>query len=198
MSVSNGYATVEDLRARLSVADTDDEQIFENVIEAASRAIDNYTHRRFWKDINDTTRIYTTSTPDRLRVDDLVSITTLKADENQDRVYESTWATTDYDLDPVNADLDNKPFTTITVAPLGRYTFPTGARAVQIVGKFGWPAVPDPINEATLIQAARIYRRKDSPFGVAGTAEFGQLRLLSRLDPDVELLVAPFRVVLVG
>jgi hypothetical protein len=193
LSITNGYCTAEDLRQRLGITDTDDEQIFENVIEAVSRSIDNYCRRRFYA--TSETRVYTARCETYIRVDDLLTVTTLKTDATGDRVYETTWATTDYDLDPANASLDGRPYTKVCVSPLGRYRFPTShTRGVQIVGSFGYASTtPDVVNEACLIQAARIFRRKDSPFGVAGTPEFGQLRLLSRLDPDVELLVAPLR-----
>lgn len=53
---------------------------------------------------------------------------------------------------------------------------------------------PEPaVVKATLIQAQRLYRRKDSPFGIAGSpGAGGELRLLQRMDPDVETLIRPF------
>lgn len=49
------------------------------------------------------------------------------------------------------------------------------------------------IVRATLIQAQRLYRRKDSPFGVVGSPNAGgELRLLQRMDADVEALIRPF------
>lgn len=56
-------------------------------------------------------------------------------------------------------------------------------------------AVPVSIHFATLVQAARLVKRRDAPFGVVGSPEMGnELRLLARLDPDVEVLVANHRV----
>lgn len=50
---------------------------------------------------------------------------------------------------------------------------------------------PASVKLATLIQAARFFKRKDSPFGIAGSAEMGnELRLQSKLDPDVAVLVS--------
>jgi hypothetical protein len=52
--------------------------------------------------------------------------------------------------------------------------------------------VPEPwpthIEQATLIQAARLYKRRNSPEGVAGFGEMGVVRV-STLDPDVEALI---------
>lgn len=50
--------------------------------------------------------------------------------------------------------------------------------------------VPGPVELACLIQASRWFKRKDAPFGIAGSPELGsELRLLSKLDPDVEVLL---------
>jgi hypothetical protein len=46
---------------------------------------------------------------------------------------------------------------------------------------------------ATKIQASRLFVRRQSPFGIAGSPEIGTVRLGSRLDPDVEVLLRPFR-----
>jgi hypothetical protein len=46
---------------------------------------------------------------------------------------------------------------------------------------------------ATKIQAARLFIRRQSPFGIAGTPELGTVRLSAKLDPDVQALIAPFR-----
>jgi hypothetical protein len=46
---------------------------------------------------------------------------------------------------------------------------------------------------ATLIQATRLFARKQSPFGIAGAPDMGVVRLSSRLDADVEVLARPFR-----
>jgi hypothetical protein len=51
--------------------------------------------------------------------------------------------------------------------------------------------VPAAVKLATEIQAERFFKRRDAPFGVVGSAEFGNFaRLLNKLDPDVELLIS--------
>lgn len=50
--------------------------------------------------------------------------------------------------------------------------------------------VPASIKLACEIQAERYFKRRDAPFGVLGSPEFGTFtRLQSVLDPDVELLL---------
>lgn len=60
--------------------------------------------------------------------------------------------------------------------------------------------IPPGVHVAALIQSSRLFHRKDSPYGIAGSpAEGSELRLLARLDPDVDALLSPYRVaVIVG
>ena len=58
---------------------------------------------------------------------------------------------------------------------------------------------PGPIVEATIIQTARLWRRKDSAFASAtGFPETGQARVFNRLDPDVILLLGQYAKLAVG
>jgi hypothetical protein len=55
---------------------------------------------------------------------------------------------------------------------------------IRVTAVFGWPAVPADIIWAAQMQANRLYRRKGSPEGIAGSAEWGLTRIPA-LDPDV-------------
>ena len=52
---------------------------------------------------------------------------------------------------------------------------------------------PGPIVEAAVIQAQRIHRRKDAPFGVVGAPDLGPLVPLPPMDQDVKQLLSPYR-----
>lgn len=52
---------------------------------------------------------------------------------------------------------------------------------------------PGPVVEATRIQAARIFQRAHTPFGVQGSAEMGTVAVISRVDPDVKMLLQHYR-----
>lgn len=55
--------------------------------------------------------------------------------------------------------------------------------------------IPAGIKYACLIQASRLVKRKDAPFGVAGSPAMGsEMRLLDRLDPDVVVHARPHKV----
>lgn len=193
MAVTNGYCTVAELKAWSDIPDTNDDAIMETVINSVSRWIDDYCWRRFYKNTEDETRYYTAQGGLVIYTDDIVSITTLKTDDDGDRTYETTWAATDYDLLPYNATLLGVPYTKIEVSTEGDYTFPRVRKGVQIVGVFGWDSVPATIKQATLIQCHRIFKRKNSPYGVAGTTQLGVLQLIPNLDSDVKLMLDPFK-----
>ena len=129
-------------------------------------------------------------------VEDLLTVTTLKTDADGDRTYESTWATTDYDLEPYNAPRASpaRPYTRIVTAPNGVYTFPSIRKGIEIAGSWGFLATTPPaVKEACLLQCVRLFMRKDTPFGVTGSAEMGHLSVIPKLDPDVKLLLDPFK-----
>ena len=151
----NLYASLYQMKIHMAMSNTVAEAILEGtvddarllrILEAVSREIDVYCGRRFF--VESRARYFdgrrTTDDGRRgyygIRVDDLLSVTTLKTDEDGDRVYEVTWATTDYDLEPVNALYESPPgpYTRICPAPLGDYSFPSGARAIEIVGSWGF------------------------------------------------------------
>ncbi len=187
--MANEYAELSELRSMRGITDgnTDQDGDLQRALTRASRAIDDRTGRRFYADADASARTYRTA--GRLAaadgrwllvVDDIAdtSITVELGDG-------TAWtAHTDYELDPENAIARGR-----AVTGLARASWP--ASRVRVTARWGWPAVPDPIAEATLLLANRRFMRRDSPEGVAGLAQEGPVRV-SRFDPDIEDLVAPY------
>lgn len=158
MTITNGYATLAEFKSWVAVrglagsvgTDTSDDAVIETLIEAASRYFDHETGKRFYLNSMDETRYYTAEDPYEVNIDPMGSITTLSVDYNGVRSYTDLVAA-DYDLMPLNAALDGLPWTTITINTVlsGAY-FPTGVKGVKILGKFGHPATPFDVKEATL------------------------------------------------
>ena len=69
--------------------------------------------------------------------------------------------------------------------------FPTELEnTVQITAKFGWPAIPDDVEKACLVQAAQLFKASDAVFGgVAIGMDGGVLRVRSSLNPMAEGLL---------
>lgn len=200
MAISNGYCSLEELQDRLRLTGTVaggqnlDAAMLESLITSASRQIDGWMGRRFYAA---TETRYPVVRGGRILLDqDLLSVTTLKTDEDGDGTYEVTWSsTTDYWLAPVDAATDGMPYSEIRLnRDLGRYSFPTGERAVQLVGSFGYNATgshPAPIREACLRLAERLYKLRDAPLGVTGSVELGVVRVST--DRDLQEMLWPYR-----
>ena len=115
----------------------------------------------------------------------LLTVTSVATDADYDNDFETVWATTDYDLLPINAALDNQPYRTFRVLPTGANQLPVGVRTLQIVGTWGeYAAAPPVIQEATILVVNRWFKRKDTPFGVMGDPAIGMMHIAA-VDPDV-------------
>ncbi|MDO8704075.1 MAG: phage head-tail connector protein [Sulfuricaulis sp.] len=275
------YQNLVDMKTALGITDTTDDARLLAALESVSRWIDNYCQRHFF--VITATRTFTAIVKDYLDLEgaepDLLSITSLKADEDDDWDYDNTWDTGDYHLLPFN----DFPKRRVKTKAGGSYRFSSQEEGVQIVGQWGYGngqsatpyedsqtttaeeldasetgvdvtdatptggidlvagmtilveseqmyiksvatntltvvrgvngttatthataktvyvyRYPQPVVEACMIQTSRIFRRKDAPFGITGSAEFGQATFIARLDPDVRTLLDVYRVIPVG
>jgi len=193
VAITNGYATLAEVKAALRIADTLDDSLLEMAVESASRLVDGYCGRIFYN-AGTVTRIYTPNDVLTVELDDFVSISTFKSSTNADAVFDQTWAATDYQLEPLNNLADGVAFPYYRARAVGDYLLTTSGEdaTVQVVGVAGWSAVPVQVKQATIIQAMRIFKRLDSPLGIT-FGELGAMRVSTRLDPDVAQLVEPLR-----
>lgn len=136
------YATIDALKTIGSITGTGDDAQRRRLLEAASEEFDKVLRRTFrtyldtyYLSPEDVTSVLLDREITGLG---LLSVTTLKTDRDGDRVYETTWATTDYDLLPLNAANQKKPFWEIAKAPNGVQSFPKLVRGLEIVGKWGY------------------------------------------------------------
>ena len=202
MTITNGYATRNQTKAalRIGTADTIDDDLIDNCVGAASRLIDGYCNRRFWQTGTAEARVYQAEDSFYCSIDDIAGTAlTLKTSTQADGTFDLTWSRSDYQLEPLNGNLDGLTWSYDKIRAVGDYLFPTvnanyGEQAlVQVTAIFGWPSVPEPITQATIIQASRIFKRYDSPLGVAGFGDLGAIRVSRFLDPDMAQLVEPYR-----
>jgi hypothetical protein len=125
-----------------------------------------------------------------LKVPDLISITTLKFDDTSDGTFETTIASTEYELDTTRLAAG---FPWDTVRLLNR-RYPTGKRrrTIEIVGSWGFATLPDPIVQACELLAARFAQRPSSAlFGVQSFGELNSQQIRSS-DPDYMRLIGPY------
>jgi len=205
MALLNPYCQTEELRDHLR----DDgakltTSLLERAINASSRAVDHHCGRgidgsvgQFWQDASVTTRTYVVEDPRKVRVDDISTRTGLVVKTGSDGVtFPTTLASTEYLLEPRNADTAGAaaiPYAFWIIRSVNGW-FPRHATCLptlQVTSRFGWSAIPSEANEATILKAASLFKRKDAPFGVAGFGDFGVVRI-TRNDPDVMELLSPF------
>jgi hypothetical protein len=198
MAISNGYATLNQVKAaaRIGTADTVDDDLLEIAIESASRLIDGYCERRFFT-AGTETRFFSARNSYVCVLDDLAGTAiTVQTSSGLDGIYDETWAVTDYQLEPLNRTASGLSFPITQLRAVGDYIFPydyVGETAVKVTGVYGFgTAVPKSVQQATIIIALRQFKRYDSPLGVAGFGDIGAVRV-SRFDPDMQMLLAPFR-----
>ena len=195
MAITNGYATLAEVKAALRISDTIDDTLLETAIESASRLVDGYAGRNFYS-AGSAVRYYAPATNIITEIDDLQTLTSLEVSGNLNGTFDQTWSATDYQLEPLNGKVDGLtgwPYTTIRA--VGQFAFGTniGEASVKVTGVWGWAAVPTAVKQATVIQASRIFKRLDSPLGVLSSPDLGYIRVGTRLDPDVQQLVEPYR-----
>lgn len=195
MAITNGYCTLAEIKASLNITDSVDDTALESAVTAASRMIDDYTERFFY--VNGSvgspvTRYYTALDPYTINIDDITTVSEVATDDNFDRTFGTVWSTTDYMVEPINNPIKSWPYN--RVLAIGSYIFPYQLpQSVRVKGVWGFSAIPAEVNMAALIQSSRLFGRRQSPFGIAGSPDLGTVRLYSRLDADVEVLLRPYR-----
>lgn len=193
MAISQGYTTLASVKAILRITDSVDDALLEECIESASRQIDTHCERIFT--FGTATRVYAPNDSFVTEIDDLISLTSLKTSSDADGVYDTTWSTSDYQLEPLNGLVGGMKAPYTHIRAVGDFTFSDvgGEATVQVTGVFGYgTAIPTDIKQACNLLAIRQFKRYDSPLGVAGFGDIGVVRV-SRVDPDIDALLAPYR-----
>lgn len=192
------YASLAELKHALApgITDSVDDAELELALSAASRAIDTYCGRQFGRLESAAARYYqsTSAGTAAVVIDDLMDTTGLVVKTGSGDGTFPTTLTLDSQvrLFPWNAAADGRPY--IMLVGIGGTRWTRGERTVEVTARWGWSAVPAQVKQACLLQAARIFRRKDAPFGILGSPELGsEIRLLSSLDPDVAVLLGGLR-----
>jgi len=193
MAITNGYATLSEIKASARITDSIDDSLLELAVESASRMIDSYTQRYFYN-AGTATRLFVPQDNYVTEIDDAITITQIETSDGDD--FGTTWATKDYQLEPLNGTVDGltgHPTTRIRAVDDFLFNVLAGEATVRVTGTWGWASVPVAVKQATIIQASRIFKRNDSPLGVAGFGDMGVIRVGSQLDPDVRQLVEVYR-----
>lgn len=204
MTLTNAYATLAQLRSHLGyeVTETKDDERLELALNAASRQIDGYCGWRFWQDATVVAREYEPDGPYCVDVPEGISTTTgliVKVDYGDDGTYDTTLTIgTDFLLAPRNAQSATplRPYAEVAIIRSSSNWFPCsayGRSLVQITAKFGWPAVPDDITQACLIQAAQQAEARNAVFGAIALGDTAARNVGASLNPMAKALCSPYQ-----
>lgn len=192
MAWAPDYVTLAEQKNFMRIVDAVDDVEIGIAITAASRAIDDHCNRQFGKVAAPEQRLYT-AWPDYDRgrwvvdIDDLQTVVGLVVGVT------AVAGVVSYDLEPINAVLEGMAWTRLSVRSDSAVQ-PTGAEhEMAITAPWGW-TTPVPVKQATYLQSSRFHSRRDSPYGIAGSPDQGsEMRLLSRVDPDVGVSLRAYR-----
>lgn len=149
----------------------DDARVWVPLLEAASRLVEQHCGdpkhgpRVFNQSVAPETREIEPTTWRTLSIDDVVSLDHVYVDTDGTGAFSTEVPSTDYLLKPFNAVARGDPFVRLELLPYSRqgyfpgYVFP-GLQfplfRVRLEGTFGWPSVPSPIREATIMLARQM------------------------------------------
>jgi hypothetical protein len=196
VTLTNAYAALDDLYAELNITSAQYDTKLEAALNAASRQIDGYTGRFFYQDSAVTVSTYYSDDYLECSTDDISTTTGLivKIDNDDDGTFETTLTlNTNYILLPTNAanSWPAMPYTTIRLVDYGQTVFPqwsSGRPNTQVTAKFGFPAIPDDVAKACLIQATMLFKSSDAAMGGL-SFESGILRMRDTLNPMAAALL---------
>ena len=192
MAISNGYATLLQIKSAIGISDGIDDPMLEMAIESASRQIDSYTERYFYN-AGTATKIFAPLDEWVCPTEDFITLTQVQTSEDGES-WDTTWGTEDWQAEPLNGRAGGLVTSYTQIRAVEDYLFPyrQGEATVRLTGTWGWSATPIAITQATIILASRIFKRLDSPLGII-SGELGSMRVGFRLDPDVQHLIEPYR-----
>lgn len=185
MALGDPYASLAELKTRLGISDTADDDGLTQAVNTASRWIEGYCRRQFNKTTTASARIYYPEHCGLVLVDDIHTTTDLviKTDAGGDGTYETTVSSSNYELAPLNGIVDGESGWPYWKVRAVNTTFPTGTgrASVQVTAQWGWNAVPAGVKEACLIIAQETAKLKDTYGGAAG---FGEMEMVVRRAPQ--------------
>ena len=192
MAISNGYASLLQIKSAIGISDGIDDPMLEMAIESASRQIDSYTERYFYN-AGTATKIFAPLDEWVCPTEDFITLTQVQTSEDGES-WDTTWGTEDWQAEPLNGRAGGLVTSYTQIRAVENYLFPyrQGEATVRLTGTWGWSATPIAITQATVILASRIFKRLDSPLGII-SGELGSMRVGFRLDPDVQHLIEPYR-----
>lgn len=190
------YITVAEASAYLQIpaGDTVDNVELQVWVTSASRAIDRYCNRQFGQLAAPAVRVYQRPA----FYDPIEGLWCQEIDDVQDitaaTVNGVAFASSGAVMLPRNAPADGLPWEAIGYPTMPLLTAPGAPVLSTLSMRWGWAAQPAQVGGACRLQVSRWNFRRSAPAGIAGSPDSGsEMRLLSRLDPDVKTTLLGLR-----
>lgn len=183
MAVTDGYCTLQELKAYMVVTTVSHDAVLETAINTASRAIDQHCGRRFAKDVSATARTYGVDDRYCVATDDFWTTSGLivKTDDDDDATFETTWAAAEYELAPANgmvSGLTGFPYWRVRAVNSRRFpTLTKRTQVVQVTAQWGWNAVPSAVYQSCLELAKDAFKAREATASIIGNETFGVVRI---------------------
>jgi hypothetical protein len=177
--IANQYVSVEEMKDTLSLSgEAFADQDIARALEAASNVVDDMTGSGPFTLSAATARKFTPVSDVYLRVGRVSAITAFTQEG-------TAWVQgTDYYIDGGD-----------TIRILNGKRFTRSPQSVSITADWGYASAPAEIKEAVLIIATQLLRRaREAPFGILATSLDGPAIRIGRSDPQVDLLLAGYKV----
>ncbi len=128
---NRSYSSLTELKGSLGITSSTDDKVMLSALEGATLEIEKYCQRKF--NVEYATKYYAGA--NRLWVNDLLTVSTLKTDTDGNASFETVYTTSDYVLFPLN----EYPKTYIEPSDNSDYgAFTSGKKGVEIVGFWGY------------------------------------------------------------
>lgn len=198
------YATPAELRGHIDMETTTEDGRLEEIVSAASAAIDRLCNRPlgFLATMAASTKVYPGSSKPYQLIDECVSITLVEVKDSITDDDYVEWAATDWTActgDYNYPDFNSLPYTMLVCTPNGDYSVFTSGRysdrwqapTVRVTARWGYAEeTPDQIKTAAIMQSARWFKRLQSAMAdTLATGELGQLIYTQELDPDIAMIL---------
>lgn len=187
MAIGDPYLSKALFKDVLGITDTSEDNLIDRALAGATRAITNVSgYSTFWN--TGTAQLREISTDGRIvpkRKAQTPYFKLILPDGIASAAGLVVAGYTAASLMPADAIAKGEPADAIKLA------WGTIPDSINITAIWGWPSLPEDIIMACQMQAHRYYKRRGSPEGVAGSAEWGMVRI-PRLDPDVAAIVESY------
>lgn len=189
MAISDAAASIPEYKAWVKIEDSSKDLIIADDLVMATRWWEEKVGQFFTKDAAAVARVFRAKYTDILYLTDEglcpgiadTSGMTIKVDTDDDGSFsdETAWATTDYDLEPLQALLGpiQRPYDTIRVKNGGSQNFRPGV-LVQVSALWGWPSVPTLVKQGVLEWCA-IWRGES----IRSTARVNEMNKIQDVSP---------------